>query len=368
MVTDVNQRSLCAKVCALALLASCTARAEIPDSLDDKVFWNLVEALSEPEGRFPPQYMSNEDSLQYVLPELVQRADSGGVYIGVGSEQNFTYLAALRPDLAFIVDIRRDNLRQVLLYKALFELAPDRASFVSKLFSRPLPARVDPAVDAEKLFAASAGEPADAALFEATRAEVLDNLSGIHGFALNAEDSSGIVRILDVFRESSAETMKGLGDVTNPSFALLMAATDLDGKAWGFLASEANYRAVREMHQDNLIVPLVGDFAGDTTLAGIAEFLREQEALVRVFYLSNVERYLWEQGEQGLRFYDNVALLPRDDSSLFVRSITSDISLRLAIPMPDQPAKWRTYVMPIEPDLDGVASGRIAGYRDLFVQ
>jgi hypothetical protein len=89
---------------------------------------------------------------------------------------------------------------------------------------------------------------------------------------------------------------------------------------------------------------------------------------VRVFYLSNVERYLWEQGEQGLRFYDNVALLPRDDSSLFVRSITSDISLRLAIPMPDQPAKWRTYVMPIEPDLDGVASGRIAGYRDLFVQ
>ena len=353
---------------SLLLGAVTVAHAELPAALDNASFWNLVATLSEPEGRFPPQYMSNEDSLQYVLPELVQRTDGGGAYIGVGSEQNFTYLAALRSDLAFIVDIRRDNLRQVLLYKALFEISPDRATFIAKLFSRSVPERIDRDAGAAALFAAVAGLSPDPAVFEATRGEVLANLTGTHGFALDAEDTSGIVRILEVFSESGAEGMKGLGDVTNPTYAELMAATDLDGRAWGFLASATNYAAIRRMHANNLIVPLVGDFAGNVALAGIAEFLREHDAIVRVFYLSNVERYLWEQGEQGLRFYDNVALLPRDGASLFVRSITSDISIRLEIPIPEQSAKWRTFVVPIQNDLDGVSGGRIAGYRDLFVR
>src|SRR5690606_23713825 len=130
---------------ALALLVPLFARdvrAELPAALSDAEFWQLVETLSEPEQSFAPQYMSNEDSLQFVMPELAARVEPGGAYIGVAAEQNFTYLATLRPEIAFIVDIRRDNLRQVLLYKALFELSPDRATFVARLFSRHRPARV----------------------------------------------------------------------------------------------------------------------------------------------------------------------------------------------------------------------------------
>jgi len=357
-----------AHISFVLLLVAGAAGAELPPSLDDRTFWQLIDTLSEPEGRFPPQYMSNEDSLQFVMPELVERAPAGGVYIGVGSEQNFTYLAALDTSLAFIVDIRRDNLRQVLLYKALFEISRDRADFVGRLFSRRPRVPADANASAGQLFESFAGQMPDADMFATTRDAVLADLMQTHGFPLDAADRDGIVGILEAFRDTSPDSLKGFGDLTNPSFAELMAATDLDGKAWGFLATEANYGAVRRMHERNLIVPLVGDFAGDTAIAGIGRFLDEQAAVVSVFYLSNVERYLWEQGEHGLGFYDNVALLPRTDASLFVRSVTGDISIRLEIPIPDQPAKWRTFVTPIDPDLDGVSSGAIASYRDLFIR
>ena len=64
----------------------------------------------------------------------------GGVYLGVAPDQNFTYMVAVRPRMAFILDIRRGNLLQHLLYKAVFELSADRAEFVSMLFSKPRPA------------------------------------------------------------------------------------------------------------------------------------------------------------------------------------------------------------------------------------
>jgi hypothetical protein len=228
-----------AGVFAVAFLAVATASAEVPDSLDDATFWNLVTTLSEPEGRFAPQYMSNEDSLQFVLPELVERAAPGGVYIGVGSEQNFTYLAALQPSLAFIVDIRRDNLLQVLLYKALFEIAPDRTRFVSMLFSRPPGGTVDANAEVEALFDAFAGTPADSTLYEATRTQLLATLIESHGFPLDAEDRAGIVRIVEVFRDTSPAQVTGFGDLTIPSFGQRMAATVLVGRGWGCVASGA---------------------------------------------------------------------------------------------------------------------------------
>jgi hypothetical protein len=257
-------------------------------------------------------------------------------------------------------------LRQLLLYKALFELSPDRSTFIAKLFSRARPQRVGAEASVAALFAAFADAPPDLATFLSTRAAVLAHLDAVHGFTLSEDDRAGIARILEVFRDAGPEGLKGFGDTTNPTFAALMAATDLDGKAWGFLAADRSYGIVRDLHIKNLIIPVVGDFAGDKALAGIAEYLKQRDAVVNVFYLSNVERYLWEPGTQDA-FYANAARLPHDAESLFVRSVTSDISIRLGIPIPDQPAKWRTFVTPIDEDLVGVQSGRIRSYRGLFM-
>src|SRR5205814_1616836 len=111
----------------------------LPSSLTDQQFWKLINDFSEPGGNFIfEMYMSNEETLQEILPDLLGRVQPGGVYIGVAPEQNFTYIAALHPKMAFVIDIRRENMIELLMYKTLFEISENRAEFLSKLFSRPL--------------------------------------------------------------------------------------------------------------------------------------------------------------------------------------------------------------------------------------
>jgi hypothetical protein len=331
--------------------------------LTDAEFWRLVTTLSEPSGTFPPQLMSNEDSAQHVVPALMADVKPGGVYLGVGSEQNFTYMAVLEPRLAFIIDIRRDNLLQMLMYRALFELAPDRADFVARLFARERPQNVTAATSASGLFTALDAAPAaDSA---AGVAAVLDTLTRTRGWRVNEADRAAISRMMETFRAAGPAALKGYGDRTNPTFAVLMAATDRDGVPRGFLASDTAYARVRQLHLENRVIPVVGDFAGEGALRGIARELASRGAFVSVFYVSNVERYLFEQA-RWRQFHANVTALPLTDDSRFIRSVTKDISVRLDIPIPDGPEKWRTFVVPIREYQRDVAEGRIQSYRDLF--
>jgi hypothetical protein len=79
---------------------------------------------------------------------------------------------------------------------------------------------------------------------------------------------------------------------------------------------------------------------------------------VNTFYVSNVERYLFEQGDHGKQFYVNASTLPTDASSTFVRAVTSDISRRMNIPIPDQPTKWRTFLYGMQESLKGVTGAK----------
>ena len=137
------------------LLGVRTAAQSLPGRLSDQEFWKLVTDFSEPDGTFrSDNLLSNEVWLQYVIPELLKTAKTGRVYMGVGPEQNFTYMTALKPSMAFIVDIRRGNLDLHLVYKALFEMSADRADFVSRLFSRKRPAGLTDKSSAEEIFGA----------------------------------------------------------------------------------------------------------------------------------------------------------------------------------------------------------------------
>src|SRR4051812_43657075 len=100
---------------------------ELPGRLTDREFWRLSTEWSEPNGYFRSENLtSNELLFQHVIGDLVRRTRFGDVYLGVGPEQNYTYIAAVRPSMAVIFDIRRANLELQLMYKALFELAADR--------------------------------------------------------------------------------------------------------------------------------------------------------------------------------------------------------------------------------------------------
>ncbi len=359
--------SLLCGVLLVSVSADVAKSAELPKTISDKEFWRLVTDLSEKGGVFPLQVMSNEDSAQFVIPMLKASTKKGGVFLGVGSEQNFTYIAAIEPRLAFILDIRRDNMIEHLMYKALFEIADDRADLVSRLFARRRPAGLDANTTVRALFDAYQSVPVDDVYYEENLKAVMDRLVNTHGFPLTETDKTDVGRMMNAFRMAGPSSLKGFGDTTNPNYAQLMAATDLEGHQQSYIANEANFRIVKELERQNLVVPLVGDFAGDTAIAGIGQYLKEHSAVANVFYVSNVERYLFEQGQHGRQFYSNVAKLPLDSASTFVRSVTSDISIRLGIPIPESTAKWRTFLFSVNDCLEGVTSGRIQAYRDLFV-
>src|SRR5215510_148499 len=94
------------------------ATEDLPSQLTDEAFWNMVTEFSEPGGYFRSEnFVSNETTFQYVLKNL-KNTRTGGVYLGVGPDQNFTYIVVMKPRMAVIFDIRRQNILQHLMYKA----------------------------------------------------------------------------------------------------------------------------------------------------------------------------------------------------------------------------------------------------------
>jgi hypothetical protein len=170
---------------------------------------------------------------------------------------------------------------------------------------------------------------------------------------------------MSAFRIAGPHALRGTGD-KNLTYAQAMTGTDLTGRSQSYLASEENFKRVQDLERRNLIVPLVGDFAGDKAIVSIGRYLKERGATVNVFYVSNVERYLWDQGDHGKVFYANVTALPLDQSSTFIRSVTSDISRRVGVPLPAGTANWRSFLSPMSDSLKAFAEGRVRSYRELF--
>lgn len=317
-----------ALIAVVAIGASTAVRvapAALPDRLSDAEFWRIVQDFSEPNGFFrSDNLVSNEDSFQVLIPDLVAKVKPGGVYLGVGPDQNFTYITAVRPRLAFITDVRRGNLDVHLMYKALIELSADRAEFLSRLFSRARPEGLTAEASARQLFAAFGDVAPSRALFDETFRAVVTRLRSQHGFAVESDDIEGIDYVLSSFYavgpflSYSSNGFPGRGG-RYPSFQDLQVATDAAGVAHGYLSSEDRYRWLRTMEQNNLIVPVVGNFAGPKALRAVGAWVRERGGTVTTFYASNVEQYLFQDGIWG-EFAGNLATLPVDETSAFIRS------------------------------------------------
>ncbi|MEO8483305.1 MAG: hypothetical protein ABI634_13920 [Acidobacteriota bacterium] len=316
---------LCGLTWAIAGRAA-VAGADLPASLSDEEFWKLSQEYSEGGGTFHSEnYVSNEGRFQLILPDLISRARQNGLYLGVGPEQNFTYIANLHPRMAFIVDIRRGNLQEHLLYKALFEMSADRAEFLSRLFSRARPAGVGPGSTPQQLFAAYDATPATADRYSANLAAVINWLTKApHHLAIDKTDRDAIdVIYKTAFFADGPElgyqlTGQGRNSI-HPTYAELMSTDDGTGHQRSYLATEDNFQVLKRLETANLLVPVVGDFGGAKALRAVAKYAREKGAVVSAFYLSNVEQYL-RQDLKTAAFCANVASLPLDGHSTFIRS------------------------------------------------
>ena len=301
----------------------------LPAALTDREFWSLVGQLSEPNGVFvsrsgsPDNLLSNEMQVSTAAAALAKEVPPGGVYLGVGPEQNFTYIAAMKPRIAFITDIRRGNLDLHLVYKAIFEMSATRADFVARLFGRKLVTAPRTSSARQLMTAYASAAPVSEATFSANLKAVIDLLTNKHGFALTSDDRAGIEHAYRAFYQFGPEinyTSSINGSSWRfASYAALMGSEDArSGEERGFLASEENFALVKSMQSKNLIVPVVGDFAGPKALRAIGTWLKARGATVSVFYVSNVEQYLESNGVWPA-FCANAAALPLDRSSIFIR-------------------------------------------------
>jgi hypothetical protein len=317
-------------VVATQFLAPRVASAQaLPQKLTDKELWQLNADFSENAGYFrSDNFLSNETGFQYVIPDLLKRIHPGGVYLGVGPEQNFTYIVALQPKIAFIFDIRRGNMIAHLMYKALMETSTDRAEFLSKLFSRPRPAALDTTSTPKQLFDAYIAAVPDSIAFRKNLASIKEYLTKTRGFVMADSDSKLLDFTYGAFFGGGPQINynypyggAGFGRGGMPTYATLQVATDSAGKNWAYLATEANFRWLKDFESKNLLVPVVGNFAGPKAIRGVAQYLKDHHGVVSAFYTSNVEQYLWQQGDDAPNYYKNVATLPLDSTSTFIRSI-----------------------------------------------
>ena len=391
-----RRRSFVALSTLSFIIAGCASapRATEPASraaerLDDSTFWRMMNEYSEPWGVFRSENLvSNETSLQWVIPELQRTVPTGRVYVGVAPDQNFTYIAALKPRIAFIVDIRHQNAVQHLLYKSLFEMSGNRAEFLATLFSRPPLAGVAQHSTAQELFDALANTRADSVRYRDNLERITDRLVRIHRFALS---DSEVVSLNCVYRafftQGPALTYAYGSECRNPgqlglrggggfgaggfgrmpSFLEMSQESDSAGGNFGYLASDEAFRQVKDYEERNLIVPITGNFAGDRSLRAVGRWARDRGALVGAFYVSNVEQYLFMQGDEAQRFYGNVATLPTDASSTFIRSFSSGGrgGGPIAKPLHQQSGRSMQLLSGVDAMVQAYSAGQVRSWNDV---
>src|SRR5215467_4445683 len=212
----------------LGILVPLRGEGPLP-AISDSAFWEMITGFSEEGGTFRYEnLLSNETSYQRIIPAL-KRVVRGDAYIGVGPEQNFTYIAAIEPKISFILDIRRQNMLELLMYKGLFELSNNRIDFVARLFSRQQPEGLNADSSPQELFQSYSAEACNRQLLDHTLHKVTDRLTVRHGFTLTEDDRKTIQHVLETFCTAGPQIDYGFvnppSTLTAPNYAELMSAT-----------------------------------------------------------------------------------------------------------------------------------------------
>ena len=307
---------------AAGLLAA--AAVALPPPGPGTSYAERIRTLSEPGGAFDTDNLiSNEASYLDVLPDLVEGGVTGGAYVGVGPDQNFSYIARIRPAVAYIIDVRRDNLLLHLLFKALFAEAPTRLEYLSLLTGRapPDPTGARPEAPLDELV--ERVERAE----RRTRGDLQRDIEArirTFGVPLTSRDFETIARFHSAFIGDGFNLrFQSYGRRPRPEYPTLrelLLKTDQKGRQGSYLATEEAYRFVRELQAKDAVIPVVGNVSGPHAMRAIAAALAADDLALSAFYVSNVEDYLFRSSSFG-PFVENVDRLPRTSRSVLIRSV-----------------------------------------------
>lgn len=357
-------------IAALGLVvATCLIRA-IAQPAATPTFAALVERLSEPGGDFGgDNLISNEQSYLHVMPALKRAQVSGGAFIGVGPDQNFSYIAQLKPEIAYIIDIRRDNLLLHLLFKALFAEAPTRVGYLSLLTGRPTPLQPEHMADAT-IDAIVAHIDGAQPLPESEQRKIQGRLDAVitgFGVPLSAADRETIAKSRAQFVQAGLSLVfQARGQPLRsyyPNLRTLLRENDRAGHQLSFLASEPAFQFVRSLQARDLIVPVVGDVSGPLAMSAIAADMTARKLRLSAFYISNIEYYLFQDRNFG-PYAENLKRLPHDARSMMIRSVFPSGGSR-SLPQ-SVPGYYSTsLVQRFDAMLADLAAGNYKTYRDL---
>lgn len=319
----IMRRFAIAALLMLSLMGAGASRIEL-SSKDRKGFAALSSRLSETPGYFDSDNLiSNETSYLHVIGKLRELGVKGGVYIGVGPDQSYTYIAEIRPKMAIMIDIRRDCLLQHLLYKALFEKAHNRVEYLCLFFGKPFPKSGNwEQKGVKELVDYIDNTPTDTKLAEKTLADLKRDIQKF-GFQLSDTDIRTIEQVYRAFLDAGLDIRYSSHHrpprSIYPTYRELLLERDLSGEMQNYFNSEDKFQFLKKLHDQDMIIPVTGDLSGPQALKSVGKYVDEMKEKVSAFYVSNVEFYLLRQGSYE-KFIENVKSLPIDNRTLMIRS------------------------------------------------
>jgi hypothetical protein len=308
----------------IVFLMSAAASRVANASRDHKSFAALSARLSEPGGYFDSDNLiSNETSYLHVMGKLREIGVSGGVYIGVGPDQSFSYIAKIRPRVAIMIDIRRDNLLQHLLFKSLFGRARNRIDYLCEFFGKPFPKTKGwESRSIKELIDYIDSTASDQKLFDKSLKDVRQDVQK-YGIPLSQSDLESIGKVqrafysagLDIRYSSYHRPPRSI----YPPYRDLLLETDLAGNQQNYFNSEDDFQFLKKLEDQDMVIPVVGDLSGPQAVKAIGQYIAEIKERVSAYYVSNVEFYLQRQGTFD-KFVENLKSLPIDSRSVIIRS------------------------------------------------
>jgi len=353
------------------LLARPVVAPVLAQRAPDTAFGALVARLSESPGYFDSDnIISNEASYLEITSQLSKVGTHGGVYVGVGPDQNFSYIALIRPAMAFMLDIRRDNLLEHVLFKSLFAISRNRMEFLCRLFGKPVPADIDRWTGRQiaPILLYLERTPTDSGAVAETRRLSNERIAGF-AVPLDARDRGMIERYRAEFVADGLETRyssigrNNRGDY--PTFRQLVLAGDRNGHLASYLAEEEPFQYVRAMENRDQVVPVVGNVAGEKAVKAIGQYATDHHLVVSAFYLSNVEQYLLGRDGGFDQYARNVVALPRDSTSVIIRSYFGRLGMVHPLYVPAPGNISTSMIETIDSFAKRFAAGELRGYADL---
>lgn len=355
----------------ILVVAQPAARDAHAQRASDPQFAALVARLSENAGYFDSDnIISNEESYLEITTQLSKVGTHGGVYVGVGPDQNFSYIALIRPSIAFMLDIRRDNLLEHLLFKSLFGMSHNRLEFMCRLFGKPVPADINSWTGRQigLILLYLDRTPTDSAAVAETRRLSNERIAS-YGVTLDARDRAMIDRYRSEFIADGLETRYSSIGRNNrmdyPTFRQLVLAPDRTGRATSYLAEEEPFQFVRSLEAKDMVVPVVGNVAGEKAVKAIGQYATEHHLVISAFYLSNVEQYLLGRDGGFDEYARNVIALPRDSTSVIIRSYFGRLGMVHPLYVAGPGNISTSMIETIDSFAKRYAAGELHGYADL---